>query len=56
MSHAYIASHATLKLTSDLMNVASLHVPSEEHPLIRGFYELRGEAEEWAAIAPEADA
>ncbi len=33
-----------------------LHVASDAHPLIRGFYELRAEAEDWATIAPEAEA
>jgi hypothetical protein len=33
-----------------------LQVLGDEHPLVRAFYELRGEAEEWATITPQAEA
>ena len=40
----------------DRRRFEKLQVPPDEHPLVRGFYELRGEAEEWATITPEGEA
>ena len=47
---------AMLDRRLDRRRFEKLQVPPDEHPLVREFYELRGEAEEWATITPEGEA